>query len=79
MKVEEGYKCHGNLYHKSTHAADVMQTVHCLMEAAQLEVKCVRREVREVYEGECNSPVIGLLYFGIAHNEEGRYMTKLLG
>ena len=43
VKVEEGYKCHGNLYHNSTHAADVMQTVHRLVEAAQLEVKYVKR------------------------------------
>lgn len=75
--MEEGYKCHGNLYHNSTHAADVMQTVHRLIEAAQMEVKCVRRELGEVREEEGISLATGLLHVSVVLNNEGVWLEIL--
>lgn len=37
-QVEEGYQIHDNHYHNSTHAADVLQTVHVLLLTTKLTV-----------------------------------------
>lgn len=37
-RVEEGYKLHNNPYHNSTHASDVLQTVHVLIIRTKLSV-----------------------------------------
>ena len=50
-----------------------MQTVHRLMEAAQLEVKCMRREVSGMLMREKTSlQPLGV----IVDDKEGRYLTQ---
>ena len=38
VKIEEGYRRHGNPYHNACHGADVAQTVHYLLHATGFEV-----------------------------------------